>query len=243
MNLILQQPLPIHQISGKTLENFYSEDNALLLDSLYQNFAQVSQPFFYIWGSKSSGKSHLLKAACEYFLTQARTTGYFPLAEFCDFSADVSDDLLKNAAQLDLICLDDLQQIVGKPEWEKAVFDLFNQIREQQSGVNPHRTLLLITADQPPNSLALCLPDLASRLNWGEVYRLNEPNDQQKCTILQRYAHAKGLELSDEVANFLLKRLARDLQILIEKLDLLDHASLQAQRKLTLPFVKSVLGL
>ncbi|MDH2999064.1 DnaA regulatory inactivator Hda [Pasteurellaceae bacterium LFhippo2] len=236
----MQLPLPIHQIDDETFDNFYAENSLLLLDSLRQNFDDVRQPFFYIWGGKSSGKSHILKAVSNHFLLNGHTSSYIPLEKSHYFSPVVLD----NAEQLDVVCLDDFQIIAGNEEWELAVFNLFNQIREQQGLFsNGHKTLLLISANQPPSELSIKLPDLRSRLTWGEVYRLDDLSDEQKQTILQRNAYNKGLELSDEVASFLLKRLGRDLHILINKLDLLDRASLQAQRKLTVPFVKEILEL
>lgn len=238
--LALQLPLPIHLVDDETLDNFYAESSQVLLSSLRQNFEQVSQPFFYIWGNKSSGKSHLLKAVSNHFLLNQRSASYIPLDKSHYFSPLVLD----NAEQLDLICLDDLHLIAGNDEWEVAIFNLFNQIREQQSLFNSgHKTLLLISSALPPNQLPIQLPDLLSRLTWGEVYALQDLTDEQKRIILQRNAYQKGLELSDDVANFLLKRLDRDLHSLSLKLDLLDKASLQAQRKLTMPFVKSVLEL
>ncbi|OOH89640.1 DnaA regulatory inactivator Hda [Pasteurellaceae bacterium 15-036681] len=236
----MQLPLPIHQIDDDTFDNFYAENSLLLLDSLRQNFADVQQPFFYIWGGKSSGKSHILKAVSNHFLLNNQSASYIPLEKSQYFAPTVLD----NAEQLDVICLDDLQTVAGNEEWELAIFNLFNQIREQQGLFsNGHKTLLLISADQPPTELAIKLPDLRSRLTWGEVYRLEDLNDEQKQTILKRNAYNKGLELSDDVASFLLKRLGRDLHILTNKLDILDRASLQAQRKLTVPFVKEILGL
>ena len=236
----MQLPLPIHQVEDDTFDNFYAENSLLLLDSLRHNFDDVQQPFFYIWGGKSSGKSHLLKAICNHYLLNQRSSSYIPLDKSHYFAPTVLD----NAEQLDVVCLDNLHTVAGDEEWEKAIFDLFNRIREQQGlFTQGQKTLLVISADCPPHQLAIALPDLRSRLTWGEVYRLNDLNDEQKRTILQRYAYQKELELSDEVANFLLKRLDRDLHILIEKLVELDHASLQAQRKLTLPFVKEILGL
>ncbi len=236
----LQLLLPIHQVDDETLENFYNENSLLLLDSLYQNFKDVQQPFFYVWGGKSSGKSHLLKAVSNRFLLNNQGASYIPLKKANYFSPAVLD----NAEQLDVVCLDDMQTVVGDEEWELAVFNLFNQIREQQGLFSQGRkTLLLMSADRPPNRLSVALPDLRSRLTWGEVYRLADLSDEQKQVILQRNAYRKGLELSDEVAGFLLKRLDRDLQVLIGKLDLLDRASLQAQRKLTVPFVKEILEL
>lgn len=238
--LNLQLPLPIHQVDEETFENFNTENSLLLLASLQQNFAEVRQPFFYIWGNKSSGKSHLLKAVNNHYLLRYQSASYIPLDKSHYFSPCVLD----NADQLDVICLDDVQAIAGDEEWEIAIFNLFNQIREQQ-GLFSHdkKTLLLITADRPPHQLDIQLPDLRSRLTWGEVYRLDELNDEQKKVILQQNAHRKGVELSDEVVAFLLKRLDRDLNLLLEKLDRLDRASLQAQRKLTIPFVKEILGL
>lgn len=230
----MQLPLSIHQIKDDTFENFYAENSQLLLASLAQNFAEVIQPFFYVWGGESCGKSHLLKALSNHYLQQNRTASYLPLKQ----AESLSPAMLENIEGLDLICLDDLHAIAGNTPWETAIFNLFNQIRHQSLPI-----LLLITANQPPNQLPIALPDLRSRLTWGEVYRLNDLTDEQKCHILRHNAHNKGLELPEEVANFLLKRLNRDLNLLLLKLDQLDKASLQAQRKLTVPFVKTILGL
>ncbi|AFU20314.1 DnaA inactivator Hda [Actinobacillus equuli subsp. equuli] len=236
----MQLPLPIHQVDDETFDNFYAENSLVLLDSLRQNFVDVQQPFFYIWGGKSSGKSHLLKAVSNHYLLNQQTSSYIPLEKSQYFSPMVLD----NAEQLDVICLDDIQVVAGDEAWELAIFNLFNQIREQQGLFGSgHKTLLLISADCPPHQLKINLPDLRSRLTWGEVYQLNDLSDEQKRIILQRNAYQKGMELSDEVANFLLKRLDRDLQTLSTELDRLDRASLQAQRKLTVPFVKEILGL
>ncbi|QIW16860.1 DnaA regulatory inactivator Hda [Pasteurellaceae bacterium RH1A] len=236
----MQLPLPIHQIEDETFDNFYAENSLVLLNSLRQNFAEVQQPFFYIWGNKSSGKSHLLKAVSNHFLLQNRQSSYIPLQKSRYFSPLVLD----NADQLDVVCLDDIQAVAGNEEWELAIFNLFNQIREQQNLFHTgKKTLLLISSDCPPHKLAVKLPDLRSRLSWGEVYLLGELKEEQMRIILQGNAKNRGLELSDEVANFLLKRFPPDLHILSQKLDKLDRASLQAQRKLTVPFVKEILGL
>ena len=200
----------------------------MLLDSLRQNFVDVQQPFFYIWGNQGCGKSHLLKAVTNQSLFNHQSASYIPL----DKSRYFSPQVLENAAQMDV------------EEWELAIFDLFNQIREQQGLFgSEHKTLLLISANCPPHELKISLPDLHSRLIWGEVYQLADLSDEQKCVVLQNNAYQKGMELSDEVANFLLKRFGNDLSVLLKELDLLDRASLQAQRKLTVPFVKEVLHL
>ena len=228
-----QLPLPIHQSDDETLENFYAENNLLLLNSLQKNFLQLHQQFFYLWGNKGSGKSHLLKGVCQHYLAQQRPALYVPLNKAQYFSPAV----LENLEQQALVCLDDLQAVIGNTEWEVAIFDLINRVRETG------RTLLIMSADQSPVNLPVQLPDLASRLTWGEVYQLAPLNDKQKIDVLQKAAYQRGIELPDETANFLFKRLERDMKTLFNALEKLDQASLQAQRKLTIPFVKEILSL
>lgn len=225
--------LPIQQIDDETLENFYSENNLLLLNSLHKNAEQLEQPFFYIWGEKSAGKTHLLKGLTYYFFQQQRPAMYVPLSKAQYFSPAVLENLEHQA----LVCLDDIQQVMGDAEWELGIFDLFNRIKQRG------KTLLVVSADQSPHSLKVNLPDLASRLPWGEVYQLQGLNDLQKILVLQKTAHQRGIELPEETAQFLLRRLDRDMQSLFVSLNQLDQASLQAQRKLTIPFVKQILNL
>ena len=231
--LHFQLPLPIHQSDDETLENFYAENNLLLLNSLQKNFLQLHQQFFYLWGNKGSGKSHLLKGVCQHYLAQQRPALYVPLNKAQYFSPAV----LENLEQQALVCLDDLQAVIGNAEWEVAIFDLINRVRETG------RTLLIMSADQSPANLPVQLPDLASRLTWGEVYQLAPLNDKKKIDVLQKAAYQRGIELPDETANFLFKRLERDMKTLFNALEKLDQASLQAQRKLTIPFVKEILTL
>ena len=154
-----QLPLPIHQLDDDTLENFHAENNQLLLNSLQKNFSHPQQQFFYIWGNRGSGKSHLLKAICHHYLTQQRPALYVPLNKAQYFSPAV----LENLERQDVVCLDDVQEVIGNAEWELAIFDLINRIRETG------KTLLLMGSDQSPANLAARLPDLRSRLTWGAV--------------------------------------------------------------------------
>ena len=228
-----QIPLPIHQLDDDTLDNFYGDNNLLPLKSLRKNFVEPTQPIFYLWGEKGCGKRHLLKAVARHFLDEQRAALYVPLSEAAHFTPAVLDNL----ELLNAVCLDDLQAVIGQREWEVAVFDLINRIKETR------QTLLLISADQSPGALQTQLPDLASRLSWGEIYHLNQLAEEQQIIVLQQKAHQRGIELPADTAYFLIKRVNRDMHTLINALIQLDKASLQAQRKLTIPFTKEILGL
>lgn len=225
--------LPIHQIDEENFTNFYGDGNQLLLSSIRKNFTHIQQPFFYIWGEKGSGKTHFLKACSNEFLLNERRAIYIPLSKSCYFPPQV----LENLEQKELVCLDDLQCVISDPQWEIAIFDLFNRIKESK------QTLLVMSANISPHHIPVQLPDLASRLIWGESHQLANLNEEQTFQIIQKIAHQRGIELPVETTNFLLKRTGRDLKTLSEILSTLDTASLQAQRKLTIPFVKDVLKL
>lgn len=188
----------------------------------------------YIWSphseGKGGGKSHLLQAACHQAAKNQRTVCYLPAGEIISQSVRVLDEL----EQLDLVCLDDIELMAQSPEWEEALFDLINRMRESGNS-------LLLAASASPEALAVKLPDLRSRLAWGPVFQLQALSDAEKRQALRIRAGQRGLELPDNVADYLMRHYPRDLFGLFERLELLDTAAMVMQRRLTVPFVKSVL--
>ena len=124
---------------------------------------------------------------------------------------------------------------MGQPEWEEALFHAFNRLRDAGKQ-------LLIAADAPPRKLPIKLPDLQSRLSLALIFQLHELSDDEKLRALQLRASRRGLRLSDDVGRFILARSVRSMTVLFDTLEQLDTASLQAQRKLTIPFLKEALG-
>lgn len=183
--------------------------------------------------AKARGRSHLLHAACAELSQRGDAVGYVPLDKRTWFVPEVLDGM----EHLSLVCIDNIECIAGDELWEMAIFDLYNRILE--SG----KTRLLITGDRPPRQLNLGLPDLASRLDWGQIYKLQPLSDEDKLQALQLRARLRGFELPEDVGRFLLKRLDREMRTLFMTLDQLDRASITAQRKLTIPFVKEILKL
>ena len=133
-----------------------------------------------------------------------------------------------------LLCLDNLDAVAGNRMWEESLFNLFNRWKETSRGS------LIMSASTAPRKLGLCLPDLASRLDWGVSFQLHELDDEGKLGALQLRAALRGFKLPVDVGRFLLNRLSRDMRMLLQTLDTLDNASLHAQRKLTIPFIKDL---
>ena len=229
-----QLPLGITWRDHATFNNFYVGNNPQLVSSL----VLANEQFIYLWGEAGSGKSHLLQAVCQK--AHERTSEqaspdhnrpvYLPMQELINLSPGV----LEGMEDMNPVCIDDVQCIAGNKEWEIAFFHLFNRLRDQ--GIR-----LIISATAAPNQIGIQLPDLVTRLGWGAVYQLHSLNDEGKRIVLQQRATQRGLQLPDDVVQFVLRRSVRDMNSLFELLDKLDVASLAEQRKLTIPFVKQYL--
>lgn len=231
--LPLQQlPLGLALKDDCTLETYYPGANDLALWQIKQMAQGKGEQFAYVWGREGVGRTHLLQGACHYVSRFLKTAFYFSLAN----PSSISLKILEGLERIDLVCIDDIEAIAGMSEWEEALFHLFNRIRNAN-----HR--LLIAANCPPKALKIKLSDLNSRLMWGSIYQLHPLDDEQLIAALQLRAKQRGLELNTEVGAFLIKRCIRKMPVLYDMLEKLDKASLAAQRRLTIPFVKSVLGL
>lgn len=212
-----------------TFDNFVTGDNQLLVDFFKSDNANIEKQV-YICGAHNTGKTHLLQALCQYHSSKKSKLSYLPLKQLIDYSPEV----FLGQEEMDICCIDDVQCLQNKTDWQEALFHLINRCRENNAR-------LIIAANQPPSDIQIELKDLISRLQWGPVFKLNELSDAQKCQALQQRAQCRGFDLEDNVASYLLNNCNRDIADLFEVLDALDKAQLQQHRRLTIPFVKSVL--
>lgn len=224
-----QLPLAFRLNERLDLDLFVAGPNATVCERL-RRLAAGEPAQMYLWGGSGSGKTHLLQAACRLASQHDRRGFYVPLAGLIDREPVI----LEGLEEFDLVAIDDLQTVAGRMEWQRTLYDFYNRVLD-------HNRSLLFAAPASPRGLDLQLPDLVSRLGWGLVFHLRPLTDDQKCEALMRRAAARGLDLPDEVAAFLLRRTARDIVGLMTWLDHLDQAQLAAQRRLSIPFVKSLL--
>ncbi|MFC1684092.1 DnaA regulatory inactivator Hda [Pseudomonadota bacterium] len=225
-----QLPLGIRLKPGVSFDNFIVGDNAEAIANLIKGIEGIGDPFIFLWGETDTGKTHLLQASCQKADSLDQAAVYIPLRQHSELAPEV----LSGLEQMDLVCLDDIEEISGDPLWEQALFNLFNGLRS-----NGKR--LLVSADRGPLNLGLALPDLASRLTWGLSYRLQTLSEGDKRQALITAAEGRGLQLPEETALYLLRRAPRNMGALLQLLEHLDQASLAAQRRLTIPFVRSQL--
>ena len=86
------------------------------------------------------------------------------------------------------------------------------------------------------------IPKGYTLLNKPLITVSNENETKYNRAPVVREISFEGAENEVEVLKFLLNRLSRDMESLLETLDLLDKASIQEQRKITIPFIKEVIA-
>lgn len=226
-----QLPLRIGFSQRASFENFIVGANGQLVRALVEwTSGGFPGELFYVWGTPGSGRSHLITAACAAAEESGAAFAYVPLGDSTIRSPAVLDGLENRY----LVCLDDLDVIAGRPAWEEAAFHLYNRVRD--SGGK-----LLVSANAGPAELALSLADLKSRLAWGTCYHVEPLDEGGKRELLRTQAAERGLELSPEAADFVLSRCRRDTKTLVSLMERLDTAAMAAQRRLTIPFLRTQL--
>lgn len=223
-----QLPLSLGFPPDQRLDAFHGND--VVRDLVAAVAAGASSDWLLLAGPAGSGKTHLLLAACAAAQAAGRRTRYLPMQAL----AGRSDAGLADAEQADLVCVDGLEAIAGANADEVALFHFHNRARAAG-------TRVIYAAQAMPSALPLVLPDLGSRL--AQVTRLAlEPLDEAgRRAVLVARAARRGLELDEAVLDYLFRRVGRDLGTLTTLLDRLDRASLAAQRRLTVPFLRTVL--
>ena len=225
-----QLVLPILQTAEMTFDNFYALENEEAVSTIKETIEGNKQNSFFIAGPHGVGKTHLLHAAVNMQRDNYVSAAYISMRWSNWY------DSLDGLDPSGLICIDDLDKIECDLHKQEIIFHLFNQVLDSNG-------IMILAASKTPVNMQLELADLASRLSWGVVFKLSELLDEQIPLVLHNLAFDIGLSLSREVINFLLTRCSRKLVDLIAIIKILDKASLSERRRVTVPFVKDVLGI
>ncbi len=186
----------------------------------------IDKSVLFLHGVIGSGRSHLLQAACRYISEKERPSIYVPAGE-----PGISGEFISQLDPESTVCIDDLDQVVGDEHWEEAVLEVHERLLSSNGR-------LLLAALQPPRVLDLMLPDLATRLAAGAVYRIQPLTERELPRAMQLRARRRGLELPDEVVEYLLRRVPRNSEAIFDLLDRVDEAAFSKKRRLTVPFIR-----
>ncbi|OGT43973.1 MAG: DnaA regulatory inactivator Hda [Gammaproteobacteria bacterium RIFCSPHIGHO2_12_FULL_40_19] len=227
---ITQLPLGLKLRDDAIFDNFFVGSNEQTVETLKAFISKQPEQFIYCYGELGVGRTHLLQACCHAASEKNETIFYLPLSSYAEFSPVIFEDMEHQR----YVCIDDVDAIIGNRVWEEALFHFYNRARA-------NKVSLLVSARHAPQQLPCVLPDLQSRLKWGLVLEIKTLTDEEKIDALKMRAALRGFSLSNDVGNYLIRHYPRHMHDLFAVLETLDQASLAAKRKLTIPFVRSVM--
>jgi DnaA family protein len=216
-----QIPLAIGADAPRTFDSFVPGANVAALAHLH-TLAHDAGPPVYLWGPPGSGKTHLLCALAHARQQHGARVGWFDAAHAQPWTFD---------AAWSLVVLDDCHALDAARQ--QAAFALFVE-------AGTHAVQWAAAGALPPVDLPV-RDDLRTRLGWGHVYALEPLAEDLARATLRREADRRGIFLSDDVMDYLLRRFARDLKHLMALLDRLDDFALAQQRAVTVPLVRRML--
>jgi len=224
---LAQLPLALALAAHASFATFVPGDNEAGLAHV-RAVAGGAGDTLWLWGAPGCGKTHLLQAACRAAADDGRRAMYVALR-----GAD--PELLAGLEHLDLLALDDVDAVAGSDAWEAPLFGILNEFLIRRGG-------LLLAAAVSPAAAGFALADLKSRAAGAIGYRLKPLDDRDRALAVRAHADARGLELEPAAADYLLRRVDRDMRVLTAWLDRLDRDSLIEQRRLTIPFIRERLA-
>ena len=225
-----QLPLGVRLPDRAVFASFLPGRNVQVIDHLRRLADAQLAGTAWLSGPAGAGKTHLLQAVAAQ-AGKHMQAGYLPLRELVPLGVGV----LEGLRHLECVCLDDLDEVVGRPEWERELFGVLQGIEEGGGR-------LVAAAQSPPALLSWMLPDLGSRFSASAVFQLRVLDEREQQAALQLRARLRGFDLPEETSRWLQRHYPRDMAKLYELLDTLDQAALVAQRRLTIPFIREVLG-
>ncbi len=225
-----QLAFDFHRHRRVSFDAYLAGPNAEAVDGLRSLVRRPQRQSVYLWGGCGVGKTHLLEALCCEAMDAGLRFGFLPLKE----AARLAPALCEGLGTLDGACVDDLDCVAGDEVWEAALLALYNALRDRGG-------LWAASGSRAPAEGAIASADFRSRLGWELVYQLKALADEDKRLLLSRRAAQRGLALGEEVVEFLLVHCRRDPGSLCALVERIDAASLSAQRRVTIPFVKALI--
>ncbi|MHC4158441.1 MAG: chromosomal replication initiator protein DnaA [Planctomycetota bacterium] len=195
----------------------------------------------FIYGSSGLGKTHLLHAVCFEARQKFNRTVIQLLS--CEgfvnrFIRAIKEGNLasfqKQFRTVDMLVIDDVQFLREREQSQEEFFHTFNALYNNGKQI-------ILSADSPPGKIPSLEKRLISRFNWGLVARIDPPGYETRVAIVQRKAHLRGLDVSDEIAEYIAHKVHANIRELEGALTTIYAVAMTTSEEITLELAQTAL--
>ena len=195
----------------------------------------------FIYGGVGLGKTHLMEAIGNHML-QVNPNSRVKYVTSEDFTNDYINAIRNNTTEqlreeyrnLDLLLIDDIQFFANKERSQEEFFHTFNALLEGNQQI-------ILTSDRYPKEINGVEDRLKSRFGWGLTVAIEPPELETRVAILMKKADENQIQLPDEVAFFIAKRLRSNVRELEGALNRVIANANFTGRAITIDFVREAL--
>ena len=176
-----------------------------------QNPGFVYNPLF-IYGGVGLGKTHLLQAIGNEVVKRfpQKRTKYIPSEKFTsgivnsikNHNIEKFKSLYKD---IDVLIIDDVQFLAGKEKTQEEFFHIFNNLYEKNKQI-------ILSSDRPPKAISALEERLRSRFEGGMIADISLPDFETRLVILKAKSQEKGVNLSDDIFEYVASNIQRNIR-------------------------------
>ena len=205
-----------------------------------QSPGNTYNPLF-IYGSSGLGKTHLLHAVC--FEAQRRfdkaVIQFLSCEDFVNrFIRAIEEGNLAGFQSqfrtVDALVIDDVQFLREREHSQEEFFHTFNALYNNGKQI-------ILSADSPPGKIPSLEERLISRFNWGLVTRIDPPSFETRVAIVQKKAHVRGLNISDEIAGYIARKVDANIRELEGALTTIYAVATTTSQKIDMELAQTAL--
>jgi chromosomal replication initiator protein len=214
-----------------TFENFVVGPNNQLAHAaavaVSKNPATNNNPLF-LYGGTGLGKTHLIQAIGHYvrkekpYLNVLYVSSEHFINEFIQaLRTNTMNSFKIKYRNVDILLIDDIQFIEKKEQTQEEFFHTFNELHNNKKQI-------IITSDRPPKELYTLEERLRTRFEWGLITDIQTPDLETREAILRNKAELEGIQISDEVLNYIARRIKssiRALEAALKRLNIVSSVS------------------
>ena len=194
-----------------------------------------------LYGGTGLGKTHLMHAAGNLMLERnpgckvmCLSSEQFVGSMIEALRAKSMDEFKRRFRSVDALLIDDIQFFAGKDTTQEEFFHTFNALFESKQQI-------ILTCDRYPKEVDNLEPRLKSRLGWGLSVAIEPPDFETRAAILLSKAASKGVDLPEDVAFLIAKRMRSNVRDLEGALNTLIARSNLGGRPVDVAFAQETL--